>query len=120
MASSEVHSDNLDYEESANDQLYLAVKDGDLARVEYIVQEWRSKIAPTPLEASHLQGSLAAAMSSSRPAIVSYLLDQGAVVSPNMIVTALSNNDPRAMFQTFLDHGWDVNSKTGLGVTALK
>ena len=53
--------------------------------------------------------------------MVSYLLKQGAVISGNGIVLALGNTDDSIlMFQTFLDNGWNINSKTDLGNVMLK
>ena len=60
--------------------------------------------------------ALAAAEGSKSLRKVAYLLEQGAVISGNVVVLALGETDDAiAMFQTFLDHGWTINSKTDLG-----
>ena len=65
--------------------------------------------------------ALAEAVGCKHLPIVAYLLEQGTLVSGNIMILALGNTDEAtAMFQTFLSHGWDINSKTDLGNTMLK
>ena len=109
-----------DYDEWASNQLSMAAKAGDLPWFQETLQNWRSALAPAPLDLSSFQSILGVAISSNRLEIVSFLLEQGTIISPYIIVPALQSNNPRAVLQTFLDHGWNINSKTGLGVTALK
>lgn len=51
--------------------------------------------------------------------IVSYLLDQGAKIDKNVIALA-SNGSSEAVWQAFLDHGWDINSKCSTDAPVLK
>jgi hypothetical protein len=114
-------STDSDSEDLTNEALSNAATSGDLALVQTVVEQWKAQLHPSPLTPKHLQSAMAAAVSSHHPTIVSYLLDRGAQVSPNNIVVALGETDATiAMFQTFLDHGWDINSKTGLGNPVLK
>lgn len=108
-------------EDFENLKLSSAAKEGDLSQVQVLVEQWRSELLPALLTPQHLNSALVEAVSYHRVAVTSYLLDQGAEISPNMIVLALGKTqDAIAMFQTYLDHGWDINSRTGLGVPALK
>lgn len=102
-------------------QLNEAARDGDLSRCQRLVQEWRLQTSPALVPSEHLTPPLAAAVGAKHLAIVAYLLDQGATISGNIMVLALGDtNDAIAMFQTFLEHGWDINSKTDLGNIMLK
>ncbi|KAL8935064.1 MAG: hypothetical protein Q9216_005598 [Gyalolechia sp. 2 TL-2023] len=102
-------------------ELRKACVDGDLQAVQSIVQALTNQLSPDPLSSEHLQSSLAGAVSAGQPEIVSYLLSHGAQLSP-LNITQAANPRCRTvgMFQTFLDHGWDINSPTDMHATALK
>ena len=122
MSSEEEEEEKEEEEEDLeNPRLSSAASSGDLTLVQNLVEQWQAQLSPSFLTPKHLQSAMAAAVTSHHPSIVSYLLDQGALVSQYDIVLALADTDDAiAMFQTFLDHGWDINNKTGLGVTVLK
>ena len=107
--------------EIQNAQLVEAAREGDLGRCQMLVQQRKTQISPSATTPQHLTPALAAAVGSKHFHIVKYLLEQGAIISGNVMVLALgSTDDAIAMFQTFLDHGWDINSKTDLGNIMLK
>ena len=104
-----------------NPQLDKAVKDGDLSRCQTLVQQLKSQSLSSAITSKQLTSALGAAVGSNHLNIVAYLLGQGAVISGNIMILALGETDEAiAMFQMFLDHGWDINSKTDLGNTMLK
>ena len=110
--------DALDLE---NPQLDRAAASGDLEECQALLEQWKHRLAQAPVTARHLASALAAAICGKHPHLVSLLLKQGAVVSGNDMVLALGNTDDSIlMFQTFLDNGWDINSKTDLGNVMLK
>ena len=111
--------DVLDFE---NSQLDTAAAEGDLEECQWLLQQWRGQLAPAPITARHLASTLAAAIAAKQTPVVSYLLQQGAVVSGNSMVLALGDRTDESiqMFQTFLQNGWDINSKTDLGNVMLK
>ena len=104
-----------------NPQLDRAAADGDLEQCQALLKEWKQRLTPAHISARHLASALAAAVGGKHPQVVSYLLKQGAMISGNGMVLALGNTDNSTlMFQTFLDNGWDINSKTDLGNVMLK
>ncbi len=110
--------DALDLE---NPQLDKAAADGDLKQCQALLKQWKQRLTPARITARHLASALAAAIGGKQPQVVSYLLKQGAVISGNGMVLALGNTDDSVlMFLTFLDSGWDINSKTDLGNVMLK
>ena len=110
--------DTLDLE---HPQLDRAAAAGDLEQCQALLKQWKEQLTPAGITARHLAPALAAAIGGKHPQVVSYLLKQGAVVSGNNMVLALGNTDDSIlMFQTFLDNGWDLNSKTNLGNVMLK
>ena len=110
--------DALDLE---NPQLDRAASDGDLEQCQALLKPSKQRLTLARITARHLASALAAAIGGKHPQVVSYLLKQGAVISGNSMVLALSNTDDSIlMFQTFLDNGWDINSKTDLGNVMLK
>lgn len=110
-----------DFGEFDNPEMSNAAKIGDASEVKKLLEQWKSKLSPGPVTALHLNSTFVEAVSYHHPSITSYLLDEGAEISENILVVALRETDKTiAMFQTFLDHGWDINSKTGLGVPVLK
>ena len=104
-----------------NPQLDRAAADGDLEQCEALLTQWEQRLTPKRITARHLASTLAAAIGGKHPQVVSYLLKEGAVISGNDMVLALGNTDDSILiFQTFLDNGWDINSKTDLGNVMLK
>ena len=117
---SEMDSDN-ETQDVGNSQLDAAAGDGDLARCQMLVGQWTKQLSPSPITAQHLAPALAAAVGCKHPQVAAYLLEQGAVISGNDMILALGQTeDAIAMFQTFQEHGWDINSKTDLGNIMLK
>ncbi len=113
-----------DFGDFDNPELSNAAKMGDISQVKELLEQWKSELSPAPLKALHLNSTFVEAVSYHHPSIASYLLDEGAEISENILVLALrisgETDKAIAMFQTFLDHDWDINSKTGLGVPVLK
>lgn len=94
-----------------------------ISTVQTLVDRLRSQKHPAIEDTECLYNALSTAIGSYRLSIISYLMDQGVKLHPNMYVPALrklDTNNAIAMFQIFLDHGWDINSKTDLGFTVLK
>ena len=107
--------------DSQSSQLDNAVKDGDLSRCQTLVQQLKSQSPSSARTTKQLGPALAAAVGCKHLHIVTYLLEHGAVISGNIMILALGEtHEAIAMFQMFLDHGWDINSKTDLGNTMLK
>ena len=102
---------------TAQTGLQRASRAGDFNQVQSIIQQWRHNTSmPDPEECS-LRGALADAAQHGYSRIVSYLLGQGAEVTPFVASTATAteikpNAGSIAVFQGFLDHGWDINSKS--------
>ena len=110
--------DTLDLE---NPQLDRAAAAGDLEQCKALLKQWNEQLTPARITAQHLASALGAAIGAKHPQVVSYLLKQGAVISRYHMVLTLGNTDNSIlMFQTFLDNGWDINSKTNLGDVMLK
>ena len=102
-------------------QLDKAVEDGDLSRCQTLVQQMKSQSPSSAITTKQLGPALGAPIGCKHLHIVAYLLGQGAVITGNIMILALGKSDEAiAMFSMFLDHGWDVNSKTDLGNTMLK
>ncbi|KAI9766488.1 MAG: hypothetical protein M1839_004892 [Geoglossum umbratile] len=91
---------------------------GDLDRVKSLLSTWQSGVwgaHPTPKE---LVPALVAAAESGHALVVSYLLDRGAEVLPTvpaLTTNAAANVDLVPVFQAYIDHGWDINSKSHKG-----
>lgn len=103
-----------------NKELREACVDGDLESVKSLLEQWQSQTSPSPLTAKHLQSPLAGAIAAGKTRVVSYLLENGAELSPLNISQALGPRRSTEMFQTLLDRGWDINSNTDMRVPALK
>lgn len=101
--------------------LLEAAKYGELTKCQALLNQWQehgSLSRPTPKE---LAPSLTEAIISKHVHAVAFLLQNGAAVSGHDMIYAMGETDISiAMFQTFLDHGWDPNSKTNLGNVMLK
>ena len=93
---------------------------GDLSAVESHLNQWRAQLSPSELTPKHLDDALVGAVGAGQAPTVSLLLDQGAQLDSDVIQIALGAHNSTALFQTFLDHGWDINAATGTGASALK
>lgn len=107
-----------DYEQYENPTLCAASASGNLKTVKTELQLWKSRLLPSEITAKHLNEALRSAITAGHSSIVSFLLDQGAQLSPIMILEGL--HETTSMFQVFLDHGWDINERTDSGAVALK
>ena len=108
----------IDFESQA---LFEAARTGHLSVCQALLEQWREHRLSSPLTSRDLAPSLATAISSKHLHVVAFLLEQGAAISGNDMILALGETDASlAMFQTFLDHGWDVNSETDIGNVMLK
>ena len=108
--------------ELQNTQLDHAARDGDLQTCMIVLTKWKEDLQPAKLTSKHLQSAFAAAVGARHIDTVAFLLENGAAVSSSAMVLALGGDTQGtiAMFQIFLDHGWDINSKTDLGNPMLK
>ena len=105
---------------TADAELITAAKVGDLSRVQILVEQWRAKLAPSELTASHFHQPLVESLVAKQAQVVSYLLDQGAELDSHIVTLAPIEDTSTHMFQIFLDHGWDINSITSNGAPRLK
>ena len=116
MMQSDLPPPDLDFQ-----ALFEAAKTGELSVCQALLEQGREHRSSSPLTSSVLAPSLATAISSKHLHVVALLLEQGAAISGNDMILALGDTDASiAMFQTFLDHGWDINSQTDLGNVMLK
>ena len=95
----------------SNPELDSAARKGDLSEVQKLVKDWPST---NSLEEG-LQSALNCAVQSGRVPVASYLLDHGAKFSSDISHLAIERDVPNDMFQTALDHGWDINGLTKFG-----
>ncbi|KAI9784927.1 MAG: hypothetical protein M1816_000563 [Peltula sp. TS41687] len=84
----------------------------DLSKVRSMLQAWRTSGNPSgpPQQQPMLsfQPALHAAARNGNTQVVSYLLEEGCEVDPRTVVAASSANSI-PVFQTLLDHGYDIN-----------
>lgn len=107
--------------ENSEKELRKACADGDLESAKTTLQNMRRQLSPDTPIPRHLQMPLADAIAGGHTEIVTYLLSQGAQITSLDITQAVRPcSRSVAIFQTFLDHGWDINSPTGTHATALK
>ena len=99
-------------DESMSSQLAQAASVGDLSEVQGIVRNWPSN---DPMEKS-LQPALSNAVRQGHVSVASYLMDQGATFHADMGNAAVSCEHAEDMFQVALDHGWNINSRTTIGL----
>ncbi|MCJ1383051.1 hypothetical protein MMC17_006164 [Xylographa soralifera] len=107
-----------DYDEYENPQLREACQEGNLKEVKSQLDRWQSARSPSGLAAKHLENALIGAISAGQSEVVDYLLNNGAEMDPEIVEFALDTSVK--MFEIFLQHGWDINSRTGTGAPALK
>lgn len=105
--------------------LRIAAEAGDLDRVRSLLGLWRADPLGLPqLGAEVYEDALVAAVENRYVDVVRYLLsNSGAEVTPRVIRSPanfrrVQDNDVEvtgAILQAFLDHGWDVNSRSDTG-----
>lgn len=105
---------------TADLELLTVAKKGDLSRVQALVAQWRAKLSPSELTASHLRQPLVDSLMANQAHVSSYLLDQGAELDSHIVNLAPIEGNSTDMFQVFLDHGWDINNITSNGAPRLK
>ena len=88
---------------------------GSLSRVQRLVEEWLAMptpdLPPGPIgyEIGALEPVFHHAIRKSKGAIVSYLMDEGILMSVPALDDALEYKASVEVFQAFLDHGWNIN-----------
>jgi len=87
---------------------------GDLDKAQHIIETEESTVTP------RLQSALTASITAGQAAVVSYLLEKGAELRPRLVNLATGHNRSTAIFQAFLDHGWNINSKAVMDSPALR
>lgn len=96
-----------------------AARRADLEEVQSLVERWRSdELHPGPT-AAELRPAMSSAISNGDARMLSYLLDQDSHIHPNLISCAVRGASV-AVWQVFLDHGWDINSISGSEPPILK
>lgn len=101
-------------------ELRSACVNGNVEGVHLLLERWQLDRSQSPLTPKHLQSPLTGAIAAGKINVVAYLLEHGAELSPLNITQAMGPRQSLEMFQTFLDHGWDINSNTDMGAPALK
>ena len=90
--------------------LELSSSKGELAQVQSILETWPStQSPPTP---TALSSALNSAVSRGHLAIVRFLLEYGALITRTTPISAARDDQPNslAIFEAFLEHGWNVQS----------
>ena len=103
---------DLDSDESMSSQLAKAASAGDLSEIQSLVRNWPSG---SSIEKS-LQLALGDAVRQGHVPVASYLMDHGATFHADMGNAALSCDNAEGLFQVALDHGWNINSRTTIGL----
>ena len=101
-----------------NPKLREASAAGDLEGVKTILEQWRSDHSSSELTAKRLDDALVGAAATDQPHVVAFLLDQGAKLDSSIVEIGMKSLTE--MFQVFLDHGWNINERTDMGVTGLR
>lgn len=96
-------------------ELENAAAQGNLSEVKAVVENSPSR---TSLDES-LQPALQNAVRGGHTSVASYLFAHGARFASDMSHCALAAEDPAAIFQLALDHGWDINAQTDFGPPVL-
>lgn len=86
-----------------------AAKEGNLDSVKSLLDQWRSDDSLAGPTAHHLRWTLIEAAQSNHSTLVSYLLEHGAEIDPVVLSNAAAKKSSAAVWQAFLDHGWDIN-----------
>lgn len=96
-----------------------ASRHGDLGKVVSLVEQWESNSSRPGPKAEDLRPALSWAAQESHPIIVQYLLEHGAQIDAD-VMTFTTYGNSSSVWQVFLDHGWDINSRCGTNATVLK
>ena len=101
-----------DSDELISSQLAKAASAGDLSELQGLVRNWPSG---KPIE-NNLQSALSTAVGQGHVPAVSYLMDLGANFHADMAYVALSCKNAEDIFQLARIRGWDINSRTTIGL----
>ncbi len=94
-------------------QLDDACREGDLQRLQSLLNP------PAKPTDEDLEYALTAAAEEGHSHIVSFLLDHKGVEITDTMVARATHGNSTAVYQAFLDHGWDINTKGVSGCTTL-
>lgn len=102
---------------AASEGINSAAHSNDISKVQHIFHQWRSFHPPLPVpKAGDLDWALVGAIRNGNKEMINILLDSGAYVTPTVVRGLVnpknSNYDDakfKAILQSLLDHGWDVN-----------
>ena len=103
--------DEADYSTNFLDQSDSASASGDVNRLDAILTRWHAHVAPSHIPPDELRQVLYNAIYANQVAVVSLLLNRGAKVEEDIGDAARLANASTDMYQVFLNHGWDVNSR---------
>jgi len=107
-------SDPPEVFDELGESLEHAARSGDLNQLDAVLSEWQALIGPKKIHPGVLQSCLYKAIEANKIAAVSLLLERGAEVNRIASDVARRAKAPPDMYQAFLDHGWNINSR---GVT---
>lgn len=99
-----------------------AVANNNLDGVKEIVTRWQNMAEPSPPRGpnnypnSTLEPALYYAIREKRPEIVDYLLSRGVKMCSLVASEAIHSKCPPAMWQVFLNHGFDINAPPDKGL----
>ncbi|KAF8063397.1 ankyrin repeat-containing domain protein [Lyophyllum atratum] len=91
------------------DELKTATSAGDLAKIKELLEEWASSGSASSPPLNEL---LSTASQNGYAHVVSYLLERGASVDVDVIVSAFATANVD-VFQAFVDGGFDINTNLG-------
>lgn len=103
-------------------QLDEAIANDSLEDVKEIVTKWQNIAEPSPPRGprnypdSTLEPALYYAIRENRPEIVKYLLSRGVKMCSLVASEAIHSKCPPAMWQVFLNHGFDINAPLDKGL----
>lgn len=104
---------------SLSASIISASRQGDLGKVVSLVEQWESNSSRPGPKAEDLRPALSWAAQESHPMIVQYLLEHGAQIDED-VMTFTTYGNSSSVWQVFLDHGWDINSRCSTNATVLK
>lgn len=117
--SREIHAGDL------VDNMNAASASGDLAQVKSLLEQWHAagkRVPPDGLcgdPENPFPMSMTAAIKNRHLDVLACLLDEGFIIGTTASAAA-SKVDSVDTYQTFLDHGWDINERPGRGCVAFK
>ncbi|KAL8784271.1 MAG: hypothetical protein Q9195_009107 [Heterodermia aff. obscurata] len=101
-----------DNDELMSSQLSEAARAGDLSEIQTLIK----RLPPSNSTEKSLQPALFVAIGQGHVSVVSYLMDHGAKFHADMANPALSCTNAEDIFRLALGHGWDINSRTTIGL----